>query len=95
MCNQADSGSRVDPDCLLTQDFAQQLVEHLEAHRSSGDFGSVVLAAPPLMLAALRKQMARPLSDLVVEEFDKDYTELSAGELQRRLAANAHPVGVR
>lgn len=74
----------------MTADFARQLIDHLEAHRLKGDFGTLVLVAPPLMLAALRKQMDRPLADLVDQEFDKDYTELAAKELRQRLLAQVH-----
>lgn len=69
----------------MTGDFAQELVEYLEAHRLAGDFGAVMVFAPPLMLAALRKQMRRPLADLVTEELDKDYSALPDRELQQRL----------
>jgi protein required for attachment to host cells len=78
----------------MTQDFAQQLVEHLEAHRLAGNFGAVMLVAPPLMLAALRKQMDRPLADLVTEELDKDYSELQDRELRQRLTSYARPASV-
>jgi protein required for attachment to host cells len=78
----------------MTQEFAQQLVEHLEAHRLAGDFGAVMLIAPPLMLAALRKQMDRPLAELVTEELDKDYSELPDRELQERLSALARTASV-
>jgi protein required for attachment to host cells len=78
----------------MARQFAQQLVEHLETHRRKGAFGHVVLVAPPMMLAALRKQMDRPLEELVAEEFDKDYTELKPGELQQRLARERRPAPV-
>ena len=69
----------------MTGDFAQELVEYLEAHRLKGDFGTVIVLAPPLMLGALRQQMGRPLADMVADEQDKDYSALPDRELRQRL----------
>lgn len=70
----------------MAEDFAQRVTNRLESGRMKGSFGHLVLVASPLMLAALRKQMHRPLKDLVVEEIDSDFTELTPAEVRDRLA---------
>lgn len=70
----------------MADEFARHLADQLEAARLKGGFGHLVIVAPPLMLAALRRAIRHPLAELVCEEIDSDYTELEASELRRRIA---------
>lgn len=77
---------RTDFPHRMAEEFAQQVTTHLDAARLKNIFGRLVIVAPPLMLAALRDKMDRPLKDLVLEEIDSDYTELQPAELRTRLS---------
>jgi protein required for attachment to host cells len=65
--------------------FAHELVEVLEHGMSANEFGHVVLVAPPKLLGELREGLGRGLAARVVTEVHKDYTHLTAKELQQKL----------
>jgi protein required for attachment to host cells len=76
---------RTDFPHRMAEEFAHQLAAHLDAARLKGSFGHLVVVAPPLMLAALRREMRHPLGELVVDEIDSDYIDLAPAELRQRL----------
>ncbi len=65
--------------------FAREIVDRLELGRVTRDFVRLVVVAAPGFLGHLRASMAAPLQALVSTELNKDYTELSAGELRAHL----------
>ena len=67
--------------------FAREIVDRLEKGRVERDFEHLVVVAAPGFLGHLRASMAEPLQALVSTELNKDYTELSAGELRAHLPA--------
>lgn len=77
---------RADFPHRMAEEFARQLAAHLDTARLKGSFGHLVLVAPPLMLAALRRELRHPLGDMVVEEIDTDMGDLSTDEVRQRLS---------
>jgi protein required for attachment to host cells len=77
---------RTDFPHRMADEFAHQIRDYLEAARLKGRFGHLVVVAPPLMLAALRKEIHHPLRELIVDEIDSDYIELTPAEVRRRLS---------
>lgn len=65
--------------------FAREIADRLERGRVERGFERLVVVAAPGFLGHLRASMAEPLQALVSTELDKDYTELSAGELRAHL----------
>ncbi|MDD8022749.1 MAG: host attachment protein [Paracoccaceae bacterium] len=78
-----------DPERVAQVQFARVLVGFLGAH---GGTGSLVLVAPPQMLAALRAEIPAALSARVVAELDKTLTGHPLPEMARVLAAALDPV---
>ncbi|MFQ5733275.1 MAG: host attachment protein [Planctomycetaceae bacterium] len=65
--------------------FAGEIVDVLEKGRANGEFGRLLLVAPPLFLGVLRKKLPAPLSNMVILELDKDYSQAKPEEIRRRL----------
>lgn len=78
---------RTDFKHQTAQQFAGELVDYLEDGRERQQFGRLVIVAAPLFLGVLREKLPGPLAQSVVLEIDKDYTQLSSGELRRHLPA--------
>ena len=70
----------------IAQEFAREIVKHLEDGRQQGRFGNLILVAAPLFLGVLKSQLGDPLAKLVKRSIDKDYTGLAASELTQQLA---------
>lgn len=68
------------------QEFARQIVDHLEQHRLRDGFGELVIVAPAMFLGVVRKTCPPPLAKLVRCEIDKEYVQLHPRELQQRLS---------
>ena len=68
------------------EEFARQVVDHLEQHRLRDNFGEVVVIAPAVFLGVLRETYAAPLARMVRREIDKEYVHLTSDELQERLS---------
>jgi len=54
--------------------FANQIAQFLDSQRLAGEFGKLLLVAPPLFLGVLRKELSSSLSQMVVLELHKEYT---------------------
>ena len=76
---------RSEPLRDATRHFAASLLHSLEARLAAGDFGHLVICAPPRMLDALRKTMPDALAAVVVSQVAKDFTKLSELELRHRI----------
>lgn len=76
--------SSYDPHELEKKKFARELVEFLESRR--GEFGQLVLAAPPTMLGYLRENLPRKnsLAKNIIT-VDKDFTKASEESLEKHM----------
>lgn len=65
--------------------FAAQVAETLAKAREADRYGTLVIAAPPVFLGVLRKQLDAPTQALVTLELDKDLAHLDARSLREHL----------
>lgn len=56
--------------------FVAAFVSRLEQDAAAGLFDKLVIAAPPVALGVLRKQLAPPLAERVVKEIAADYVKM-------------------
>lgn len=66
--------------------FAKTIVDRLERGRVENAYNRLIIVAAPGFLGLLRANYSAPLSELLTEEIDKDYTALRAEELRVRLS---------
>ena len=71
---------------VISERFAHEIIQHLEAGRQKQKFGHLVLIAAPAFLGELRKHLGGPLSQLIDQSIAKDYTSYSVDELTRSLS---------
>ena len=72
---------------LAKHDFAREIASLLESHALAGRFEQVAIVAPPVVLGALRKALAKPVSDRIVAEVAKDLTKHPVPEIEKILFA--------
>lgn len=65
--------------------FGKQLTEHLKDGRQKGLFKKLYIAAAPSFLGILRDKLDPQTAQLVVEEVNKDLTQLNPTEIRRHL----------
>lgn len=65
--------------------LAKHIVAALAAEWKTGGAGRIVLAAGPKMLGALRKAMPKELAQEIVDEFDKDLSDVPDHDLAEHL----------
>lgn len=73
------------------EEFAREVVAHLEVARQSGQFGNVILVAAPLFLGELRNALSPQLGRLVKHELAKDYTHLDGAMISKHISELAAP----
>lgn len=83
--NEPYDSRHIDFNHQRAEEFATEVVEYLSRARQEHRFDDLILIAPPLFLGVLRQAMPRSLSSLITREINKEYTKLSAGEIQSRL----------
>jgi protein required for attachment to host cells len=66
---------------FTAREFAHQIAERLERGRTHGEFGRVVVIAPPLLLGELRDQYSAPLRKLLEAELDKELVMSTDAEI--------------
>jgi protein required for attachment to host cells len=84
--NEPYDSRHVDFNHQMAEEFAGELVDFLSSARQEHRFDDLVLAAPPLFLGVLRKVMPPSLTCLVAREINKEYTRLTAEDIQTRLS---------
>ncbi|MBX3444299.1 MAG: host attachment protein [Planctomyces sp.] len=72
--------------------FANRIVERIDQGRQAGEFGRLVIAAPPLMLGRLRMELSTVLKDLLVADFDQELTGLGEKEILARVRSRLEAV---
>ena len=61
--------------------FAKMLARHLKDLHNEQHFEQLVLVAPPRFLGLLRKELHKPLGQLVTRTIDKDLTTAGVEEI--------------
>jgi protein required for attachment to host cells len=69
--------------------FAGDVAQALETRHAAGDFGALVVVAPPRTLAELRRSFSGGLQAKVIAEVDKDFTKHPIHEIERLLFSPA------
>ncbi len=67
--------------------FLEKLVARLDAAVQAGEAKSVVIAAPPRALGALRQVYTQGLRGALAAEIDKDLVKMPVHEIEKHLAA--------
>ena len=67
--------------------FLEKLVARLDAAVQSGEAKSLIIAAPPRALGAMRHVYTLGLREAVAAELDKDLVKLPVHEIEKHLAA--------
>ena len=76
----------VDFEHRTAEEFAGQLVQHLEDGRNKHKFGKIILMAPPVFLGVLRQKLTPQLARMVDLELDKDLSRRSDAEIAEHVA---------
>jgi protein required for attachment to host cells len=69
--------------------FAGDVAQALEQRHAAGEFGALVVVAPPRTLAELRRSFSGGLQAKVIAEVDKDLTKHPVHEIERLLFSPA------
>jgi protein required for attachment to host cells len=69
------------------QRFAKDIADKLETLVRERSIEALVIAAPPKILAELRKSMHQDVTKRVIAEVDKDYTNQPVHEIEKLLTA--------
>lgn len=67
--------------------FLQKLADRLDAAVQAGEAKSLIIAAPPRALGALRQVYSRGLRGALAAEIDKDLVKMPVHEIEKHLAA--------
>lgn len=68
------------------QDFVKLVAEQIDEEHGRGQFDNLVLVAPARVLAELRNSLSKPMADLVVDDLQKDLTNVPDHDLTGHLA---------
>jgi protein required for attachment to host cells len=66
--------------------FAKRVADYLDKARNEHRYERLVLVAPPKLLGQIRKELAKEVEKLVVDELDKDLSWFNAREIERYFA---------
>ena len=67
--------------------FADEIADRLYKLAHGGEFDSIVLVAPPMMLGAMRKKLHKEVGDKVTAEIPKTMTNHAIPEIEALLQA--------
>ena len=67
--------------------FAEEIAARLYKLAHGGEFDSIVLVAPPVMLGAMRKKLHKAVGDKVTAEIPKTMTNHAISEIEAMLQA--------
>jgi protein required for attachment to host cells len=67
--------------------FLEKLAARLDGAVQAGEVKSLVIAAPPRALGALRQAYSQGLRNVLVAEVDKDLVRMPVHEIEKHLAA--------
>lgn len=69
------------------QDFVKLVAEQIDAEHDRGQFDNLVLVAPPGVLTELKNHLSRAMADRVVNDLQKDLTNVPDHDLTGHLAS--------
>lgn len=69
------------PKLHEADEFAKELVSHLNSARTNNHYRDIILVAPPAFMGLLQKHIPHELDKLVVKRIEKDYTQNTNQEL--------------
>jgi protein required for attachment to host cells len=67
-------------------DFVKLVAEQIDAEHGRGQFDRIMLVAPPGVLTELKENLSRPIAGLVVDDLQKDLTNIPDHQLADHLA---------
>ncbi|MET0546550.1 MAG: host attachment protein [Caulobacterales bacterium] len=67
--------------------FLHMVADDLDKQCTAGAFKSMIIAAPPIALGALRKCMSAQLKRHVVADIDRDFTPMPVYEIEKAVSA--------
>jgi protein required for attachment to host cells len=73
------------PKSHEAEQFAHELLMHLDAARKEGRFRDLIIVAPPTFMGLLNKHMPHEIQKLVSQKIEKDYTQFNINELVQNL----------
>jgi protein required for attachment to host cells len=65
--------------------FAKEIAAALYSAARRGRYSKLIIAAPPMIMGDLRKALHKEVSDKVVAEVSKDFTNMPLDEIERVL----------
>jgi protein required for attachment to host cells len=68
-------------------DFVKLVAEQIDAEHGRGQFDKIMLVAPPGVLTELKENLSRPIAGIVVDDLQKDLTNIPDHQLADHLAA--------
>jgi protein required for attachment to host cells len=68
-------------------DFVKLVAEQIDAEHERGQFDKIMLVAPPGVLTELKENLSRPIAGIVVDDLQKDLTNIPDHQLADHLAA--------
>jgi protein required for attachment to host cells len=71
------------------ENFVKLVAEQLDAEHGRGRFDNIVLVAPPGVLTELKKNLSKPIAELVADDLQKDLTKVPDHDLTEHLAASS------
>ncbi|HUU24523.1 MAG TPA: host attachment protein [Methyloceanibacter sp.] len=77
---------RADLKQLAKEDFIGLVAEELAAEHGRDAFGRLMLIAPAGVLTQLKQKLAKPVADVVVQDLQKDLTNVPDHDLAEHLA---------
>ena len=85
---QRSSAEQTDFHDRAEEQFARDVAKGLDDFRQSGKLHSLIVVAPPRMLADLRRFLTEQTKALVTAEIDKDLTKHPIYEIEKHLTAS-------
>ncbi|MBX3708819.1 MAG: host attachment protein [Gammaproteobacteria bacterium] len=73
------------PKTREAEEFALELLEHLESARKSNHYRDLIIVAPPAFMGMLHKHMPHQMHKIVSQNIEKDYTLHEGVELTHHL----------
>lgn len=73
------------PKVHEAEQFAHELLHHLDCARKENTFRDLIIIAPPTFMGMLHKHMPHETEKLVCKKIEKDYTAQTAKELVQSL----------
>lgn len=73
------------PKLHEAQQFAHELLGHLETGRKENNYRDLIIVAPPAFMGLLHKHMPHGVNKLISQKIEKDYTHCEGRELLQNL----------